>query len=387
MSVIAWNSPGEKVYELGLDRGVLYPQDGNNRGVPWNGFVSLTEGSSEGEHQSYYFNGRKYYNRVSPEEANPSIQAYTYPRELEPSLGYNGKDGLYFGGQSRRPFSFVYRTEVESDAGEVGTKIHIVYDAIILPHSVERNSKGLSSTPNLFSFEISTSPVQVKGRRFSSHLVVDSRETNPMIFRALERVLYGSDNLEPFLPRPDALVDMFETFEPTGYGYGPYGRTPYGHGNEDERFNQWLYDGLFAEGMKHWNHTQSGQGRVVDERDGVGPAFEFSGRANSAIDTPLLIGGRGTFAIKVVVEIWVESSGVRPGQLELVRNNNNASIGVLLSPTAGQMSAGWNRIESTVRSYNFSSSIEPPGVRLQIRQAEAATRNLACWRIPNVIIT
>lgn len=390
MSKIAWGSPGEKTYEAGLDRGVLFPHNGLNKGLPWNGLVSIREGTSGGEHESYYFNGEKYYDRVSPEEPEFSIQAFTYPEEFEAALGYHSRRGLYTGGQIRQPFSFAYRTGAGSDVADHSkqSKIHIVYDAVVLPHSVERSSVDTSPSPNLFNFELSTSPVRVKDRRFSAHLVIDSRNTDPILFQAIERVIYGLGGSDPFLPRPNQIVDIFEEFQPTGYGYGPYGSGTYGHGDEDSKFNRWLADGTFAEGMKHWNHTQSGQGYPVEEHDGVGPAFCFPGifGVNTAIDTPILMGNIARFSMQIIAEVWVAENGVRPGLLEVVRNNNNGSLGTFIQPAAGALSAGWNRLESVVRNYNFSPSIEPPGLRLQIRQVTVAERNLAYWRVPQIII-
>lgn len=77
MTRVVWNKPGEKYFEAGVDRGVLYPRIG--QGVPWNGLVSIAENNSGGELESLYFDGMKYLDLVAVEEFQATIEAYGAP--------------------------------------------------------------------------------------------------------------------------------------------------------------------------------------------------------------------------------------------------------------------------------------------------------------------
>lgn len=239
MARLEWNDQASKLYETGLDRGVIYPTHEN--GFPWNGLVSVEEGSTGGENEPLYYDGLKFYNRVTPEDFSATINAYTYPDWLEPALGMQQtsgtwhlgqRRGLYVDSQPRSEFSMAYRTGMADgvSGNNYGYKIHIIYNATISNDSVTRTTLSDDVSPEVFSWDITTRPVPINGKRFSAHLVINSIDTDPLLLEVVENRIWGSPGNTAKLPDPNNLVDLFEDFEPTGYGYGPYGHTSYGHG-------------------------------------------------------------------------------------------------------------------------------------------------------------
>lgn len=210
MAKITWGNPGEKLFEIGVDRGVLYPRTGP--GVGWPGLIAVTESPSGGESTPFYMDGIKYADRGTAEEFNGTIEAYTYPPEFGACDGTAAvDDGLFATQQYRQPFGFTYRTKVgnDLDGQDHGYKIHIVYNARAAPS--ERGNQTLNDSPEAvtFSWGFTTIPAKIPGIKPSAHLVVDSTKTHPFVVAAIEDLLYGTDSSLPELPTPADLIEIY----------------------------------------------------------------------------------------------------------------------------------------------------------------------------------
>lgn len=215
MTRLSWNSVGERRYETGVDRGVLYPLEGP--GVPWNGLISVTESPDGGGAVAYYIDGFKYYNESAPEEFEGTIEAYTYPDEFAVCDGTAELyEGLFITQQPRVAFDMSYRTKVGNDfAGQnFGYKIHLIYNALASPSN--RNNETIDDSPDAmtFTWDITTSPILVPSRKPSAHFIVESTKAKAATLADLEDILYGTDILVPRMPRPDELITMFDVATP-----------------------------------------------------------------------------------------------------------------------------------------------------------------------------
>src|SRR3982751_1716156 len=134
MTRLVWDRVGDRVFQTGVNRGVLYPR--GQDGVAWNGLTALNESPTGGEAKPFYVDGYKYANKASREEFEGTIEAFTYPPEFDQCEGTAGLGrGLYVGSQRRRPFSLSYRTLIGNDTKGLnyGYKIHLVYNALVSP--------------------------------------------------------------------------------------------------------------------------------------------------------------------------------------------------------------------------------------------------------------
>lgn len=210
MTKIVWDTVGEKYYETGVDRGVLYT---NEKGVPWNGLISVSENPSGTDLVSYYVDGIKVLDVISAEEFNATIEAYTYPEEFELFDGYSELgNGLYVTNQDRGSFGLSYRTKLGNDVDGVdhGYKLHIVYNAKAAPTNRQNNSLNDSPDAMTFSWDLSTKPVYIPGSKHSAHIIIDSRKTDPLLLESIENFLYGQYDMDPWLPSAQNLIDFFE---------------------------------------------------------------------------------------------------------------------------------------------------------------------------------
>ena len=221
MSKIVWDKTGERYYETGVKNGVLYLQTGGvyNKGVPWNGLTAVTESPSGAEATALYADDMKYLNLYSAEEFGATVEAYTYPDEFAECDGSAEiADGVLIGQQTRKAFGMCYRTVVGNDTdGEAhGYKLHIIYGAMASPS--EKAYATINDSPEAitFSWEITTTPVNVTGKKPTASIVIDSTKANPEKLAALEAILYGkdpttpegSDGVEPRLPLPDEIATL-----------------------------------------------------------------------------------------------------------------------------------------------------------------------------------
>lgn len=216
MFKLKWDGPGERIYETGIDRGVLYPKGSGenpyNKGVVWNGLVKVDEKSTGAESEKKYADNIEYLNLMSAEKFEPTIEAFTYPDEFAECDGSKEiADGITVGQQNRKPFGLSYRTRIGNDeeSDEFGYKIHLVYGGIASP--TDKSYETINETPDAitFSWDITTTPVDVPGHKPSAHVTVNSTKVAAADLKELEEILYGSETLEPRLPLPSELITLF----------------------------------------------------------------------------------------------------------------------------------------------------------------------------------
>lgn len=215
MAMLTWDDTGEKFYETGVDRGVLYPMATGGKygtGVAWNGLIGVTESPSGAEPTSLYANNSKYVTLLSAEEFGFTIEAYTYPDEFAQCDGSaEATTGVYVGQQERKTFGFCYRSKVgnDSEGQEHGYKLHLIYGATASPS--EKGYQSINDSPEAItlSWECNTTPVNVTGFKPTSLITIDSRTVDATKLEALEKKLYGDDSAgTPTLPLPNEVITM-----------------------------------------------------------------------------------------------------------------------------------------------------------------------------------
>ena len=213
MAVLVWGNVGERYFETGVDRGVLFPKTGP--GVAWNGLVSVSEAPTGGEPRPYYLDGFKYLNLATAEEFAATIDAFSSPTEFDKCDGTASiHNGLFITQQPRESFGLSYRTRVgnDTDGADFGYKIHLVYNALAAPSTRTNSTLNDSPAPITFSWGITTAPPPITGFKPSAHFVIDSRKTPASVLSLIEGVLYGSASSNPRLPDVEELMDLFEQF-------------------------------------------------------------------------------------------------------------------------------------------------------------------------------
>ena len=213
MPRLTWDDLGKRFYETGVKQGVLYPQVGGAypKGVAWNGLTAVTESPSGAEPTALYADDIKYLELISNEEFGCTIEAYTYPDEFK---ACNGEatlaEGVTIGQQTRVPFGFCYKTVLGNDEkkNDYGYKLHLVYGATASVS--EKAFQTINDSPEAitFSWEVTTTPVAVKGFKPTAILTIDSTTIAADKLTALEDILYGKDEAEARLPLPDEIVEI-----------------------------------------------------------------------------------------------------------------------------------------------------------------------------------
>ena len=195
-AALSWDETGEKLYETGVDRGVLYPmgENGYGDGVAWNGLTGVTETPSGAEATKLYADNIKYLEIRSAEEFGGTIEAYTYPDEWAECDGSAAlTTGVYAGQQPRKAFGLCYRTILGNDVDldKHGYKLHIVYGCTASPS--ERSYATVNDSPEAitFSWEFSSTPVNLTGHKPVSCITIDSTKVDAAKLKALEDKLYG----------------------------------------------------------------------------------------------------------------------------------------------------------------------------------------------------
>lgn len=216
MSKIVWDKAGERFYETGVEKGVLYPQVGGEypKGVPWNGLININESPSGAEANPLYADNIKYLNLVSTEEFGATIEAYTYPDEFGKCDGSaEVAPGVIATGQPRQSFGLSYVTKIgnDTDGQDHGYKIHLVYGALAAPS--EKGYGTINDSPEAitFSWELSTTPVPVPGFKPTSLLTISSIKTAPEKLKKIEDLLYGTEATEPKLPLPGEIIELIKS--------------------------------------------------------------------------------------------------------------------------------------------------------------------------------
>ena len=214
MSKLVWDQTGERLYETGVKQGVLYPQAAGGtypKGVAWNGLTNVTESPSGAEATPLYADDIKYLNLISTEELGGTIEAYTYPDEFAECDGSASlTEGVYIGQQPRKTFGFCYRTTLGNDVSNnnYGYKLHLVYGALASPS--EKAYATINDSPEAitFSWEFSTTPVNVTSFKPTASITIDSTKVNAEKLAALEAILYGDEDNEARLPLPDEVAQI-----------------------------------------------------------------------------------------------------------------------------------------------------------------------------------
>ena len=214
--VVQWDQVGERRFETGVDHGVLYiPNDTGvyDTGFAWNGLTAVNETPSGAEPTPLYADNIKYVELRSAEEFGATLEAFTYPDEFEECDGTASPAvGVTVGQQPRKPFGLSYRTKVGTDLDpEAGYKLHLVYGATASPSERAYNTVNDSPEATPFSWELSTTPVEVAGLKPTAILTIDSTKVDPTELATLETLLYGDDvgTTEPALPTPDEVIAIF----------------------------------------------------------------------------------------------------------------------------------------------------------------------------------
>lgn len=223
MSKLVWDQTGERVYETGVSKGVLYPMNSSGAypaGVAWNGLTSVSESPEGADIEDIYADNIKYLSLQAAETFGATIEAYTYPDEFALCDGsVEVATGVMIGQQPRKTFGLCYRTEVGNDVlnEAYGYKLHLIYGCKAQPS--EKSYETINDSPEAiqFSWEVKTTPVNVTGQKATSCLIIDSTKVDATKLAALENVLYGTDasgNVEGTtarLPLPDEVVSIITT--------------------------------------------------------------------------------------------------------------------------------------------------------------------------------
>lgn len=240
---LIWDKSGERLYETGVNKGVLYPLSAQGTyplGVAWNGLTAVNENPSGAEATPLYADNIKYLNLMSAEEFGATVEAYMYPDEFAECNGEAElATGVAIGQQKRKTFGMAYQTKIGNDVDtELGYKIHLIYGALAAPSEKDYATVNDSPEAITFSWEISTTPVEVTGFKPTATLVIDSTKVDAGKLALLEGILYGTDGSDPRLPLPDEVLSIVngkevssiavttaptktsytagETFDPTG---------------------------------------------------------------------------------------------------------------------------------------------------------------------------
>jgi hypothetical protein len=212
MPVINWDNVGERTYESGLDRGVLYLPDGS--AVPWNGLTSISE-KVEKSVESVFYDGAKISDLVTMGSFSATLASITYPEQMDVIEGTRElRHGVFLGEQSPTTFGLCYRTNIgnDIDGGEAGYKIHVIYNITAVPS--DRNYASLNDSPELveFEWELTTTPEYLDGFRPSAHMEIKTADLDPWLLAEIEEILYGGTIANASLIPMAELVDKINNW-------------------------------------------------------------------------------------------------------------------------------------------------------------------------------
>lgn len=216
---LVWDKTGERLYEAGVSKCALYPQstDGSYPlGVAWNGITAVNKNPSGAEPTALYADNIKYLSILSTEEFAATIEAYMYPDEFAECDGSAELlKGVKIGQQKRKAFGLAYRTELGNDVEgtDLGYKLNLIYGALAAPSDESNSSVNGTPEAKTFSWSVSTTPVNVAGRKPTATVEIDSTKVDPKKMAAIEKVLYGDENADPRLPLPDEIKSIMEAVE------------------------------------------------------------------------------------------------------------------------------------------------------------------------------
>lgn len=214
MTKLVWDEIGKRLYELGVKRPVLYKPNTEGKyvdGVAWNGFTSVNQNPSGAESTPLFANDSKYLSLTSSEEFGATIEAYTYPKEFAECDGSAELiKGVRVGQQSRKPFGLSYVTTLGNDLlkEEYGYVIHLVYGCMAAPSSRQYETINKDPEAMKLSWELTTTPVAVEGKRPTAHLEIVSTDLEKDKLKKLEDILYGTESEPARMPLPDEIKSI-----------------------------------------------------------------------------------------------------------------------------------------------------------------------------------
>lgn len=214
MTKLVWDEIGKRLYELGVKRPVLYKPNTEGKyvdGVAWNGFTSVNQNPSGAESTPLFANDSKYLSLTSSEEFGATIEAYTYPKEFAECDGSAELiNGVRVGQQSRKPFGLSYVTTLGNDLlkEEYGYVIHLVYGCMAAPSSRQYETINKDPEAMKLSWELTTTPVAVEGKRPTAHLEIVSTDLEKDKLKKLEDILYGTESEAARMPLPDEIKSI-----------------------------------------------------------------------------------------------------------------------------------------------------------------------------------
>jgi hypothetical protein len=212
VATLVWDKSGEKTYEVGVERGVLYLEDG--RGIVWNGLRGMEE-SYDREVTPFYLDGVKYLQRMTAGDFSGRLRAFTYPEEFDSLVGAEPVgEGMIYYGQPPKKFHLSYRTLVGNDleGTKHGYKLHILYNLMAVADPKTFNTLEETLTPVEFGWTVTGTPVVVDGYRPTVHISIDSRNVHPGVLSTVEDILYGSAVTNPRLPPLEEVTDLLAQY-------------------------------------------------------------------------------------------------------------------------------------------------------------------------------
>ena len=213
MTALTWDKVGERLFQTGVDRGVLYLHDGTT--VVWNGLTGVEDGSLQ-ESQSFYLDGVKYLEKITPGDYSGKLRAFTYPAEFDHLVGIEPvAPGLFYHDQSPKSFNLSYRTLIGNNAQgtDYGYKIHILYNLVANPELITFETIRDPLKPIEFSWALTGTPPSpaAKGYRPTVHISIDSTQIDEDTLETIEDILWGTPETDPWLPSIDEIRDLFQT--------------------------------------------------------------------------------------------------------------------------------------------------------------------------------
>ena len=216
-----WDKTGERLYETGIEQVALFPQENGkyDNGVAWNGITALNLSPEGAEPTALYANNRKYLTLMSVEELKGTIEAYMYPDEWAECDGSVAVlPGVFLGQQTRKPFGLAAKSIIGNDTelNKHGYKLHLIYGGLASPSEQAHATINDSPEVDPMSWEFSTTPVEVTGSEPTSYICIDSTKVDAEKLKALEVIIYGSEEAEPRLPLPDEIVTLMKSEDAAG---------------------------------------------------------------------------------------------------------------------------------------------------------------------------
>lgn len=231
MPKLNWDAPGEHYYETGVDHGVFYPVVNGvyTGGQAWNGLTAVNENPSGADETKLWADNIKYLGLRAAEEYGATIEAFTYPDGFAECDGSASViDGVKIGQQPRKPFGFVYRSRIgnDTDRDSHGYKLHLIYGLTANPSQKGYSTVNDSPEAITFSWEATSTPVNVTGFQATSNIEIDSTkfatQEKKALLDALEAKLFGtnasgsSEGTDPYLPLPDEVFTTLGYVAPVG---------------------------------------------------------------------------------------------------------------------------------------------------------------------------